>query len=161
MAKKAKKTHKVPKVVKARRRQSKPPKTRTSTRRGVRKQARPLLEEPESASGLDLGPIQLPSATEAVKVLGELAVLNDKTLEAHARYLEAAGRAKTLKGIWEEYAEKLQKLLRAATHKAPMPLFDGPEEAAAVERMVAGEPIPAAAAPQTAALADAAGAGGL
>lgn len=78
---------------------------------------------PEPAT-VDLGPVVLPSAEDALKVLSVLAELNDRTLQAHARYLDSATKTKNLKGKWEELAADLQKKLRAATHGSDLPLFD-------------------------------------
>lgn len=78
---------------------------------------------PEPAS-IDLGPVVLPSPDDAVKVLGVLAELNDRTLQAHARFVDSQTKTKQLKSKWEELAAELQKKLRAATHGSDLPLFD-------------------------------------
>ncbi len=78
---------------------------------------------PEPA-GVDLGPVVLPEPEQAVQVLRVLAEWNDRTIQAHERYVEQQTKAKAAKGKWEELAAELQKKLRAATHGSDLPLFD-------------------------------------
>ena len=100
---------------------------------------------------VDLGPVVLPSPDEAVRVLQVLAELNDRTLQAHARFVDSQTKTKQLKGKWEELAAELQKKLRAATHGSDLPLFDvgqweqdtgAMEQAALTPHVPAGETSP-------------------
>ncbi len=68
--------------------------------------------------------VVLPSPEDAVRVLGELADLNDRALQAHKAYLERQDAAKKAKASWEGLAEQVQDKLRLATHASGLPLFD-------------------------------------
>lgn len=93
---------------------------------------------------LDLGEIVLPTQAEALKVLQELAQMNDAVLQAQKRYADAAARAKRLKGEWDDLAAALSKRLRYATHKAPTPLFDQAEEQRKRDEAIKNQITPAA-----------------
>lgn len=82
-------------------------------------------------------PVVLPAPEEAVKALARLADLNDAALAAHDRWQTAQKRAKDLKGEWEALVGRLQSALKAATHTAPMPLFDADQAEADLAKMEA------------------------
>lgn len=95
---------------------------------------------------LDLGPVVLPTKDEAVKVLAELARMNDEVLQAQKRHADSAAQTKRYRAIWDEKAELLSKRLRVATHGSPMPLFEQAERdaemAAATVDQVSERPEP-------------------
>lgn len=76
---------------------------------------------------VDLGPVLLPTPENAVKVLAELADLNDRALQAHKAYLERQTAAKNAKESWEGLAKAVQEKLRMATHASGLPLFSEEE----------------------------------
>lgn len=84
---------------------------------------------------LDLGPIVLPDRDEAVAVIKGLAELNDRALQAKARYEAAKSKAKDLKDKWESLVEEVASKLRAATHGSDLPLFDKVEREQDVQAM--------------------------
>lgn len=93
---------------------------------------------PAENDSLELGVVILPSPDDAVKALGVLAELNDRQLQAHARFVESQTRTKALKAKWEELATELQTTIRRFTHKSDLPLFDAEEREADQARMEAG-----------------------
>lgn len=82
----------------------------------------------EPSAPVDLGPIVLPEADEARKVLGRLAELNDRAIDLHKAYLERQTAAKKAKQAWDEAAEAVQEQLRLATHASGLPLFTEEED---------------------------------
>jgi len=106
----------------------------------------PEPETPASERGLEtdalnLGPIELPSAEDSLRVLKELAELNDRALKAHKRYEDLKADTKTAKDKWDDLAEQVQTRLRQATHKSDLPLFADMEQREADQRAMqsAGE----------------------
>ena len=93
---------------------------------------------------LDLGAIQIPGPDDAVRVLTELASLNDRALLAKDRYETLKEATKGAKEKYDELAEQVLTRLRQSTHKTDLPLFadtDAREEDQA--RMEAGpEAVP-------------------
>jgi hypothetical protein len=108
---------------------------KTGKKRG-RKKKQTLIEEidrlpnvdaPASGDQLDLGPVLLPSAEDALKVLGELADLNDQAIQAQKVYLDRKEAAHKAKTKWDDLAVQVQDKLRLATHASGLPLFDAGE----------------------------------
>ena len=97
-----------------------------------------VIAPAENDSTLELGAVILPSPEDAVKALGVLAELNDRQLQAHAKFIESQTRTKALKAKWEELATELQAMIRRFTHKSDLPLFDVEEREADLARMEAG-----------------------
>lgn len=101
----------------------------------------PVLPEP---AAVDLGPVVLPDPETAQKLLGELAHLNDRALDALARYQALKEATKSAKEKYDELAEMVINRLRASTHASDLPLFADLEQRETDQaRMEAGpEPIP-------------------
>lgn len=91
-----------------------------------------IAPEPEP---LDLGPVILPSPEDAVRVLAELAALNDAALRAQAVYLDLKERAKTAKDKYDTAAEAVLTKLKQSTHASALPLFSLEEREADQRRM--------------------------
>lgn len=89
----------------------------------------------------------LSSPEEAVRILAEVAELNDQALDAHKRYLDLRDKAKAAKDNWEALCQAVQEQIRQAAHPEPLPLFDPPQVEADIQRMVEGEPVPTEEAP--------------
>lgn len=68
-------------------------------------------------------PIQLPEPDDAVRVLKELAELNDRAIVAQSHYEELKEAAKSAKDKFDKLAEQVLNRLHQATHKSDLPLF--------------------------------------
>lgn len=100
-----------------------------------------VCPEPEP---LNLREIQLPEPGDAVRVLRELAYLNDQGIRAKARYEFLKERTKDAKEKYDDLAEQVLNRLRQSTHKSDLPLFADVEKREADQaQMEAGpEAIP-------------------
>ncbi len=76
-----------------------------------------------------LGPILLPEPDDAVKVLAELAQLNDRALAAKERYEELKEATKGAREKYDELMEMVSTRLRVTTHQSDLPLFPATREA--------------------------------
>lgn len=97
----------------------------------------PELPEPQAprmelAVGSD---ILLPEPLDAVRLLGELATLNDQALAAGKVYEDLKERTKTAKEKYDELAERVLTRLRVGTHASDLPLFSADEREADQRRM--------------------------
>jgi hypothetical protein len=115
----------------------KAPTTDAPVKRHTRKVKASRIVEPENLG--DLGPIVLPEADQALRVLRELGELNDDALAAHSVYLEAKQAMADAKEHWEALANEVQERLRLVTHGTPdLPLVDLAEREERIERMIEG-----------------------
>lgn len=94
-------------------------------------------DAPDASSPVNLGPVVLPSAADAVRVLGELADLNDQALNAKKALLEQQVRTKNAKAKYDELMEEVTDKLRIATHGSSAPLLDIVEREEDTRRMEA------------------------
>lgn len=62
--------------------------------------------------------------SEAVRVLAEVAALNDRAILAHQAFAKSQAETKQLRAKWEELAEQVQSRLKELTHPTELPLFD-------------------------------------
>ncbi len=90
------------------------------------------MEPAPDLPSVDLGPILLPSPEDAVRVLAELAGLNDRALSAKAVYDTLKERTKAAKEKYDALAELVITRLRVSTHASDMPLFDQGDDLAAM-----------------------------
>jgi hypothetical protein len=91
----------------------------------------------------DPSDILLPSPEDSVKVLAELAKLNDQAQAAQAKYLDLKEKTKVAKEAYDQLAEQVLRRLHVCTHKSDLPLFSEQQERD-MDRMVAGIPQEAA-----------------
>lgn len=82
--------------------------------------------------------LAIPDGVDAVKVLREIAELNQRVLRAHAKYEEGASEAKDRRERWQGLAEQLQTLIADSTKPSAMPLFDVAEREADQQQMEQG-----------------------
>jgi hypothetical protein len=87
----------------------------------------------------DPSDILLPSPEDSVKVLAELAKLNDQAQAAQAKYLDLKEKTKSAKEAYDQLAEQVLRRLHVCTHKSDLPLFSEQQERD-MDRMVAGMP---------------------
>lgn len=85
--------------------------------------------------GIDLGPIMLPDPDDALKVLAELAQMNDRAIQAKATYEDLKERAKNAKDKYDDLADQVLTRLQVTTHKSDLPLFNEVEREADQKRM--------------------------
>lgn len=105
-------------------------------------------KNPELAGPLLLGPLVLPTNYDsAIKLIEELAGLNDAVLQAQKRHADSAAVTKRLKGEWDQAADALSNRLRQATHKVDLPLFDQAERDAELAKMGENQATPPAETP--------------
>ena len=129
MAKKrTKKEPKTPKVrsIKDRKRSARAEKPNDSTLGRVTTfapNAQTSVQPAPDPAELDLGAIQIPGPDDAVRVLTELASLNDRALLAKDRYETLKEATKGAKEKYDELAEQVLTRLRQSTHKTDLPLF--------------------------------------
>lgn len=62
--------------------------------------------------------------TEAVKVLVEVAALNDRAILAFKAFEKSNKETKQCKAKWEELSQQVQSRLKELTHPTELPLFD-------------------------------------
>lgn len=74
-------------------------------------------------SAVDLGPVIVPDPESSQKLLKELAQLNDRALDAQARYAALKEATKNAKERYDDLAEQVITRLRQATHASDLPLF--------------------------------------
>ena len=71
----------------------------------------------------DPGAILLPTPEDAVRLLGELAAMNDRAKEAEHKFSVLRDAAKSAKETYDELAAKVLSRLQQGTHKSNLPLF--------------------------------------
>jgi hypothetical protein len=71
----------------------------------------------------DLGPIVLPSAADAHRVLGELAALYHERFEASARHERLKAETKAAAEVVANLSDRIAERIRVATHRTGLPLF--------------------------------------
>ena len=79
--------------------------------------------------------VLLPSPEDSVRLLAELAAINDLVSVAKQTHEDLKERTKTAKEKYDELAERLLTRLRVATHKSDLPLFSLDEREADQRRM--------------------------
>ena len=89
------------------------------------------------AAGSSSTDILLPSPEDSVKVLAELAKLNDQAQAAEQKYLKLKEQTKSAKEEFDSITGMVLRRLRACTHKSDLPLFAEQQEQD-LARMVAG-----------------------
>lgn len=100
-------------------------------------------ETPELAGPIHLGPLVLPTNyDQALKLIEELAGLNDAVIQAEKKHADSAKVTKRLKGEWDEASKALSERLRQATHKVELPLFDQGERDAELKAMAENQVKP-------------------
>lgn len=90
----------------------------------IKKRDDKKADAPDASSPVNLGPIVLPSAHDAVRVLGELADLNDAALNAKKAWIEQKNRTKSALAKYDDLMDQVTEKLRLATHGSSAPLFD-------------------------------------
>lgn len=103
-----------------------------------------VVPAPEPAP---LPEIQLPTGEEAIVALQGLAEQNQRVQTARRRLEEAQGTVKARKSTLESEQQVLEEMLRKATERKPLPLFDATErerDLAAMQASIeAGQPAAA------------------
>lgn len=100
-------------------------------------------ENPDLAGPIHLGPLVLPTNyDQALKLIEELAGLNDAVIQAEKKHADSAKVTKRLKGEWDEASKTLSDRLRQATHKVELPLFDQAERDTELKAMAENQVKP-------------------
>lgn len=90
------------------------------------------------------------AAPDAVRVLKELGALNDRALEAKARYESLKEDTKQARETYDSLASEVLRKIQAATHPLALPLFDAEQRESDLLRMQAGpEDFGAVSAPES------------